>query len=204
MAYEKQTWEDRQVENPMTFTITNHLDGTITLNPTPGQILNQGTLIDSQKMEHIEEGIYDNNLGIIPIGTILEFAGTLSPDNFLLCDGSSYLKTDYPDLFSTIGTVYGSVDDTHFNVPDKRGNVGVGYKSEDTLFGKLGKTLGERAVQLILDNLPENVYNDTPNPRFFDNQGYGLWVNNRIPGGGNVPHNNIQPSIVLNYIIRAN
>jgi len=36
-------------------------------------------------------------------------------------DGSSLLRSDYPDLFAKIGAMYGSVDDLHFNLPDDRG-----------------------------------------------------------------------------------
>lgn len=38
MAYLKQTWEDRQVEFPMTFTVTENDNGTITLTPYPGAV----------------------------------------------------------------------------------------------------------------------------------------------------------------------
>jgi microcystin-dependent protein len=38
-----------------------------------------------------------------------------------MCDGTSYLRTAYPALFTAIGTAYGTVDGTHFNVPDLRG-----------------------------------------------------------------------------------
>lgn len=36
----------------------------------------------------------------------------------LRCDGTSYLRTAFPDLFTKIGTTWGAVDGTHFNVPD--------------------------------------------------------------------------------------
>lgn len=39
-------------------------------------------------------------------------AGELSPD------GSSKLRTDYPDLFAEIGTTWGAVDGTHFTLPN--------------------------------------------------------------------------------------
>ena len=37
------------------------------------------------------------------------------------CDGSSLLRTEYPDLFAVIGVTYGNADGTHFNLPDMRG-----------------------------------------------------------------------------------
>lgn len=57
MAYVKQEWEDRQVENPMTFTMTDNQDGTITLTPQPGVVQNEGTKFTADRMNHIEEGI---------------------------------------------------------------------------------------------------------------------------------------------------
>jgi len=57
----------------------------------------------------------------LPTGSILPFAGSSSPSGFLFCDGSSYLRATYPTLFSVIGTTWGSLDGTHFNVPDLRG-----------------------------------------------------------------------------------
>jgi microcystin-dependent protein len=55
------------------------------------------------------------------IGMISAFGGTIAPEGNLLCDGASYLRTQYPDLFAVIGTSYGSASSTHFNVPDLRG-----------------------------------------------------------------------------------
>lgn len=58
---------------------------------------------------------------VSPSGSIVMYGGTSAPSGYLLCDGSSYLRTTYPDLFSAIGTAYGTADSTHFNVPDFRG-----------------------------------------------------------------------------------
>lgn len=57
----------------------------------------------------------------LPSGTISAFGGAAAPSGYLLCDGSSYLKTEHADLFTAIGTAYGTADGTHFNVPDLRG-----------------------------------------------------------------------------------
>ena len=40
--------------------------------------------------------------GLLPPGTIIPHAGVLPPSGFLLCDGTSYLRTAYPSLFSSI------------------------------------------------------------------------------------------------------
>jgi hypothetical protein len=54
------------------------------------------------------------------IGVIKAFAGNGDiPSGYLLCDGSAVSRTMFPDLFSAIGTTYGSGDgSTTFNVPD--------------------------------------------------------------------------------------
>ncbi len=57
MPYDKQIWTDRQVQNPMTFVLTNNADGTITLTPSPGAITSEGTLLLAGRMNHMEDGI---------------------------------------------------------------------------------------------------------------------------------------------------
>ena len=64
---------------------------------------------------------FSNTNTLVPSGTILAFGGTSAPSGYLLCDGTSYSRTTYSSLYSVIGTAYGTVDSTHFNVPDLRG-----------------------------------------------------------------------------------
>ena len=64
MAYEKQTWENRQVENPLTFTQTNNSDGSITLTPYPGAVQCEGSKMSAERLNHMEEGIYNNSIRI--------------------------------------------------------------------------------------------------------------------------------------------
>jgi len=55
-------------------------------------------------------------------GTIIQHISanlqTNFPTRFLLCNGQSVSRTTYANLFSYIGTTYGSVDGNSFNVPD--------------------------------------------------------------------------------------
>lgn len=158
----------------------------------------------------------------IPVGVVLQFSGkdTMIPDGFLICDGSSLLRTDYPDLFNVIGTTYGSADNTHFNLPNIKGKTIVSLDSNDNDFNKLGKTVGEKTHLLTKNELPSmDVYmtKDT----WFDKGGLeaGGAANRRVVAGGatggdtsyiigtvnggNQPHNNIQPSFVQYTIIKA-
>ncbi len=57
----------------------------------------------------------------LPIGSLTAYLGEDVPADWLVCDGSSVLRADYPQLFARLGTAYGAVDDTHFNLPDLRG-----------------------------------------------------------------------------------
>jgi len=55
------------------------------------------------------------------------WATDTAPTGWVLCDGTSYLRSDLAALFAVIGTTYGAADGTHFNVPDCRGRAPVGY-----------------------------------------------------------------------------
>jgi microcystin-dependent protein len=71
------------------------------------------------------------NIGIAPVqfptASLLPFAGTTSPDNWLLCSGQAVSRTTYAALFAIIGTTYGVGDgSTTFNLPDLRGRTPVG------------------------------------------------------------------------------
>lgn len=209
MAYVKETWEDRQVEFPMTFTMTENDNGTITLTPYPGTIENEGTPFTAARMNNIENGIAN---GIVPTGCILPYSGNNAPQGWLLCDGSAINRTTYADLFNVIGTTYGEGDNsTTFNLPDMRGKVAVGLNSSGE-FNELGKTLGEETHTLIISEMPSHkhslsaVYYGLVAGGGSQEFGGGASKSTEITmnsAGGGQPHNNIQPSLVLNYIIKT-
>lgn len=56
---------------------------------------------------------------IFPTGAIIPFAGNDIPSGYLPCNGSAISRTTYADLFTVIGTTYGSGDgSTTFNLPN--------------------------------------------------------------------------------------
>lgn len=78
MAYIKQIWEDRVVEKPMTYTMTTNEDGTVTLTPVPGTITKEGSKVNAERLNHMEEGIYE---AAISGGSDVVFIGDTEPDN---------------------------------------------------------------------------------------------------------------------------
>ena len=78
-------------------------------------------------------------VAFMPAGVILPFAGATAPSGYLLCDGSSLLRADYSGLFAVIGTAYGAVDGTHFNLPDMRGKFMRGTDNMGTAAGAAGQ-----------------------------------------------------------------
>ena len=72
--------------------------------------------------------------GIMPVGTILEYAGTVLPSTqWLWCNGDVYVTADKPKLSAAIGRSFTgeSVPQGSFQVPDKRGRVSMGAGTLD-------------------------------------------------------------------------
>lgn len=79
-----------------------------------------------------------------PVGTIIMFAGSSAPSNYLACNGSAVSRSTYSALFAVISTTYGSGDgSTTFNVPNYQGVVpkGTGSQTINTR-SKTGPDLG--------------------------------------------------------------
>ena len=54
----------------------------------------------------------------IPIGAIVAYGGSSPPPGFMVCGGASISRTTYADLFSVIGTTFGTASGSTFNLPN--------------------------------------------------------------------------------------
>lgn len=66
----------------------------------------------------------------MPIGSVIDFAGSTPPNGWLLCDGRLVSRTTYSDLFAAIGTAWGAGDGTTtFKLPPSSGRASIGTGS---------------------------------------------------------------------------
>lgn len=140
-------------------------------------------------------------------GFIYPLAGDKVPDGFLLCNGSSYSRTAYPELFAAIGTTWGAGNGTTtFNVPNLAERVPVGTGTGYAL----GATGGEATHKLTTDEMPSHSHT-LGNPvgagtgsttGYMWSQSTQNWGKMSTASvGGSEAHNNMQPYAVCNYII---
>lgn len=150
----------------------------------------------------------------VPVGAVSPFGGASIPAGWLACDGSAVSRSTYPALFSAIGTVYGSGDgSTTFALPDCRGRVAAGKGSGAVLSfdGTLGATGGAATHTLITAEIPAHTHSYTV-PSGATNllagpgsTPFSTTTTTATSGstGGGGAHNNVQPTIVLNFIIKT-
>jgi microcystin-dependent protein len=85
------------------------------------EVYNAGNVVISSGLV-VNGRIQDQTGFIMPVGTILPYGGTVAPKGWLMCNGNNYNGTIYPDLYATIGTMFGNSGTAgYFNVPDLRG-----------------------------------------------------------------------------------
>jgi len=159
------------------------------------------------------------NLYPIPAGTILDYAGSTAPNGFLLAYGQAISRTTYGTLFAALGTTYGTGDgSTTFNIPDLRGRVPAGKDdmggtaaNRIALGSTLGYTVGAETHTLTTGQIPSHSHVQTTSTAtggavlgigaIFGTGTQGTGLSTQSSGSGS-SHNNMQPSIIVNKIIK--
>ena len=159
-----------------------------------------------------------NNIGNVPTGTILDYASITPPTNYLNCDGSIISRSTYSNLFSVIGTTYGYSTSNDFKLPNLQGRVSAGYSASNSnlsFAGTIGNIYGEENHTLTTNEIPSHSHtlNLSGNSTGSDTG----WIvtaaydtsstpYSPIPTtnltGNSLAHNNTQPTIILNKIIK--
>lgn len=152
------------------------------------------------------------------VGEIRLFGGNFAPLGWHFCDGSLVPISQNEALFALIGTTYGGDGSTSFALPDLRGRVPV-HISNNIHLGAKG---GVESVTLIEAQIPahthavnastENGVTGAPTDHVWASSSAINPYQAAAPSvrmnpaavhstGAGHPHDNVMPSIVLNYII---
>jgi len=158
--------------------------------------------------------------GMAPTGVVLPFAGTAAPTGWLLCFGQAISRTTYSSLFTAIGTSYGVGDgSTTFALPDLRGRVAGGKDNMGgttasrltSTGGVVGTTLGasggSQTHTLTTAQLPAHSHSGVVTGSGAGSANLGVGDNGVLGStgteGSGSAHPNVQPTIILNYIIKT-
>jgi len=165
------------------------------------------------------------------IGEVRIFAGTFAPRGWAFCDGQLLPISTNQALFSLLGTTYGGDGRSSFALPNLNGKAPIGAGQGPRLTPRyLGESGGQDKVLLQQTELPAHSHtatggtiaipgfvgtgnSDTPENTFpaASTKSYSATTSgtmNTVAGtvqlnatGGNQPHNNLQPYLVVRYII---
>ena len=156
-----------------------------------------------------------------PTGSMLLWTTDTAPSGWLLCYGQAISRTTYVTLFGVIGTTYGIGDgSTTFNLPDMRGRVPLGQddmggtsadRVTDSDADALGGADGAETHTLVEGETPAHTHDGalgstllhTPYTHFAGaKNSIGVSIATSSFGGDGA-HNNLQPFLTLNYMIKT-
>lgn len=207
------------------FSVMNVVRGTVTVTiATPGVFTQVGHGLYTGRM------VYLTTTGALPTGLSVNTAYYLikvTNDTFRLA--TSYANAVAGTAINTTGTqsgthtmtsTYGVGDgSTTFNLPDMRGRTIVGWDDTQEEFNALGEMAGAKTHTLTTGEMPSHTHSSGSNTNgfvahatggsgfsaIFINDGTGEAMFYRQPAsvGSDGAHNNLQPYIVINYIVKT-
>jgi len=151
------------------------------------------------------------------VGEIRLFAGNFAPSGWALCQGQLLAIAENDVLFTLIGTTYGGDGQSTFALPNLAGRIpmhaGGGYVQ--------GELTGSETVTLTAAQIPQHTHAmhastatadvTTPGGALLATTGVASYdpgpgttamASGAVgPAGGSQPHDNMAPTLTVNYII---
>lgn len=157
------------------------------------------------------------------LGQLMCTGWNFATTGWALCNGQLLSIAENTALFSLLGTTYGGNGTTTFALPDLRGRVPMHFGQGPGLTNRdLGESSGEENHTLLLNEMPLHNHNlnvnsgigttSTPVGKVLAQNAEGINgyadSSNAVGNvgsvgieGGSLPHNNMQPYIVMNWQI---
>ena len=163
------------------------------------------------------------------VGEIRAVGFNFAPVGWATCDGQLLPISQNTALFSLLGTQFGGNGTSNFALPNLQGSVPMDRGAGAGLTQRVvGETGGDDSVTLLQSEMPAHSHQlnadsdaataTTPAnnlwaagaiprrgapPDFYSNAtpNTSLLAGAALPAGGGLPHNNLQPYLVLTFII---
>lgn len=163
----------------------------------------------------------DCQVVMVQVGDIKQGVQYGDHNGWLKCDGRQLATPDYADLATALGAGGWNVDEDFFNLPNFVGRVAVGAgvspqapaspRAQGVYFGADTHTLTEQQIpahqhgQRTRNNEAANAFTVTGGANLFPSSGFTTGTNRLAtdPAGGGQAHNNLQPSLTVNFFIYA-
>ena len=163
------------------------------------------------------------------IAEVRSFGFTFAPHGWAQCNGQLMSIAQNPALFSILGTTYGGDGQVTFALPNLQGRIPMHWgNGPGGLSTQIGEVMGQSSITLLTPELPMHNHGVTaavvqtgagtersalPTSTSFLSAATGEAVYQKSPAvadtlfspraispaGGSLPHENMQPYLVLNF-----